>query len=118
MSLQTINPTLFQKTISVDSSKRNSGQASSFSITLPIPQQNRFNKISLLMADVPKGYYMFDSSVISQSSITYSDGGAGSPVIPFPSGERNYSASQLATEKNNVRISIITQKYICVSGCI
>ena len=96
MSLQTINPTLFQKTISVDSSKRNSGEATSFSITLAIPQQNRFNKISLLMADVPKGYYMFDSSVITESSITYSDTGAGSPVIAFPAGEKNYSASQLA----------------------
>lgn len=97
MSLQTVNPSLFQKSISVDSSQRHSGSSTDFSITLPIPQRNHFNKISLLMLDAPKGYYMVDSSVAAASSLTYSDGGAGFPVIAFPSDERNYTASQFAT---------------------
>jgi hypothetical protein len=96
MSQQTVNPQLFQKTLSIDSSQRYTGTATDFNVRLPIPQRNEFDKISLLMLDAPKGYYMVDTSVAATSSITYTDGGAGSPVIPFPTDERNYTASQFA----------------------
>jgi hypothetical protein len=96
MSQQSVNPQLFQKTLSIDSSQRYTGIATDFNVRLPIPTRNEFNKISLLMLDAPKGYYMVDTAVAAASSITYTDLGAGSPVIPFPTEERNYTASQFA----------------------
>ena len=96
MSQQTVNPQLFQKTISVDSSQRYSGTPTDFNIKLPIPQRNMFNKISLLMLDAPKGYYMVDTAVAAASTLALTDGGAGVPVLPFPTDERNYTASQFA----------------------
>lgn len=96
MSTQNLNPQHYQKVISIDSSSRSSGDSSSFSLRLPIPQRNEFDKVALLIADIPKGYYMFNSADAAASNIVFTDGGVGTPVTAFPTDARNYSASQMA----------------------
>lgn len=96
MTSHKINPSLYQKVLVVDSSSRSSGSSDNFQINLVIPPNNHFNKISLLEADIPKGYYMIDSQVI----FNYTDPSGTVPVY-FPTSNitgRNYSATQLATE--------------------
>jgi hypothetical protein len=97
MTSQSINPSLYQKALCISSSK-GTGTPASFSLTIDLPRNNTFNKVSLIHASIPKGWYMVDS----QTDLLYEDSGnPGVPItVQFPSLDvsRNYSITELCAE--------------------
>jgi len=51
-----------QKIISVDSSSRTNGTSSNFNVPVAIPHSNAFNKLSTVICEMPKSYYILDST--------------------------------------------------------
>lgn len=85
---------LTRKILTIDSSDRSYGSGSSFDVNIDMSRFNAFNKASVLMCEVPKSYYHFDSA--PTFSITESTGPV-TEAVSITAG-RFYTASQLAAE--------------------
>jgi hypothetical protein len=112
MTSQTINPSLFQKAIAINSCKKITGVSANFQQRIELPPNNKFTKISLLHASIPKGWYMLDDYV--NFTLTETQPGPPSPPLSvtfeFPrSGSlslddsgiitgRNFTTSEIASE--------------------
>jgi hypothetical protein len=97
---QTINPSLYQKSISVSSGNKDTGTQSSFSQTIKLPPNNTFTKVSLLHASIPKGWYMLDEQIVLNVAIDSPSVGNESLFPLVWNGPRNFTLSELITELN------------------
>lgn len=84
------------KIISIDSNLKTQGTSDNFRVNFETPFNNDFTRISVLEAQIPKSYYLFnstDDTTINVVEIT----GTLSYNITI-TADRNYTASQLASE--------------------
>lgn len=86
----------------IDSENRDSNSASpsNFKYTINLPRNNNFKKVAVLQCEFPKSYYMLDTSNTPSLDFTVTYDPAGTPVVFACSitGNRVYTADQLATE--------------------
>lgn len=87
-----------QKNISIDSNKRLDGSSniSDFRHSTSLPRDYDYDRVTCLVAEIPKAYYMLDSSTLFVAT----EDPAGTPVnldVIIPGG-RNYTSTELAAQ--------------------
>lgn len=92
----------------VDSSTRTSGTSSNFQVRIDLPIDNKYNRVILLSAIVPKSYYLIQAGY---NTFTLREGAAYF-TITIPIG--NYSITELLLSLNTLlnAISGIGQEYV------
>lgn len=85
---------LKRKNFSIDTREKNSSSSSNsnFNIDLDMPRNNKFNKCSLAICEVPKSWYLIDST---NNTFTLKEGAGADATATIVSG-KNYTTTQLA----------------------
>jgi len=106
---------LVQKVITLDSAERTSGTGSSFNVGVDIPRFNAFNKVSVIMLEVPKGYYAQDADAPLTGFVDDTD---AFTMLPFAGKfwDADTFAVDLKTALETASAKTFTVTYSAITG--